>query len=202
MASTGARDREMRAELVVRIGGYVVKLVDGDQPVGVQAAIDHGSAGSDADDQELRYREEIEPISDPLEAELALRFTLSQPITAAIPPGEAALFRMAMQFAERFRPLEIVDQAPFDDLAGAGPVVGLDHRPRPRARRAGARLGRGGGRHPLPAPARAPLELQALAQVRQAHARHRDRRRRRGARGPAASSTGFRPTVRGPSRRR
>jgi aryl-alcohol dehydrogenase-like predicted oxidoreductase len=47
-----------------------------------------------------------EPISDPHEAELALRFTLSQPITAAVPPGEAALFRMAMEFAERFRPLE------------------------------------------------------------------------------------------------
>jgi hypothetical protein len=47
-----------------------------------------------------------EPISDPHEAELALRFTLSQPITAAIPPGEASLFRMAMEFAGRFRPLE------------------------------------------------------------------------------------------------
>jgi aryl-alcohol dehydrogenase-like predicted oxidoreductase len=47
-----------------------------------------------------------EPISDPHEAELALRFTLSQPITAAIPPGEAALFRLALDCAERFRPLE------------------------------------------------------------------------------------------------
>jgi aryl-alcohol dehydrogenase-like predicted oxidoreductase len=47
-----------------------------------------------------------EPIADPEEAALALRFTLSQPITAAIPPGEAALFRLAMEIAERFRPLE------------------------------------------------------------------------------------------------
>jgi aryl-alcohol dehydrogenase-like predicted oxidoreductase len=47
-----------------------------------------------------------EPIADPHEAELALRFTLSQPITAAIPPGEASLFRMAVEFASRFRPLE------------------------------------------------------------------------------------------------
>jgi aryl-alcohol dehydrogenase-like predicted oxidoreductase len=46
-----------------------------------------------------------EPISDPEEADLALRFTLSQPITAAIPPGEAALFRLAVDIAERFRPL-------------------------------------------------------------------------------------------------
>src|SRR5919199_1767824 len=33
-----------------------------------------------------------EPCADPVEASLALRFTLSQPITAAIPPGEPALF--------------------------------------------------------------------------------------------------------------
>jgi predicted aldo/keto reductase-like oxidoreductase len=46
-----------------------------------------------------------EPISDPEEAALALRFTLSQPITAAVPPGEATLFRMALAIAERFRPL-------------------------------------------------------------------------------------------------
>lgn len=46
-----------------------------------------------------------EPISDPEEAGLALRFTLSQPITAAVPPGEAQLFRLALDVAERFRPL-------------------------------------------------------------------------------------------------
>jgi aryl-alcohol dehydrogenase-like predicted oxidoreductase len=46
-----------------------------------------------------------EPIADPEEAALALRFTLSQPITAAIPPGEAALFRLAVDIAERFQPL-------------------------------------------------------------------------------------------------
>jgi len=54
-----------------------------------------------------------EPISDPDEAALALRFTLSQPITAAIPPGEAELFRLAMQIAEQFRPLS---QEELDDL--------------------------------------------------------------------------------------
>jgi len=46
-----------------------------------------------------------EPIADPHEASLALRFTLSQPITAAIPPGEATLFRLALDVAEQFRPL-------------------------------------------------------------------------------------------------
>jgi aryl-alcohol dehydrogenase-like predicted oxidoreductase len=46
-----------------------------------------------------------QPITDREEAALALRFTLSQPITAAIPPGEAELFRLAVDIAERFQPL-------------------------------------------------------------------------------------------------
>jgi aryl-alcohol dehydrogenase-like predicted oxidoreductase len=46
-----------------------------------------------------------EPITDPEEAALAVRFTLSQPITAAIPPGEEKLFRMAIDIAERFQPI-------------------------------------------------------------------------------------------------
>lgn len=46
-----------------------------------------------------------QPLSDPHEAELGLRFTLSQPITAAIPPGEVELFRMAMDCAMRFTPI-------------------------------------------------------------------------------------------------
>lgn len=45
-----------------------------------------------------------EPITDPKLAELALRFTLSLPnITAAIPPGDENIFRMAIPLAERFR---------------------------------------------------------------------------------------------------
>jgi aryl-alcohol dehydrogenase-like predicted oxidoreductase len=46
-----------------------------------------------------------EPITDPEEAALAVRFTLSQPITAAIPPGEEKLFRMALDIADRFQPI-------------------------------------------------------------------------------------------------
>jgi aryl-alcohol dehydrogenase-like predicted oxidoreductase len=46
-----------------------------------------------------------EPLYGATEAELALRWTLSQPVTAAIPPGDAALFKNAMDFAERFTPV-------------------------------------------------------------------------------------------------
>ncbi len=46
-----------------------------------------------------------EPLSDPEDARLALRFTLSHPITAAIPPGDEHLFSMALGLAQNLKPL-------------------------------------------------------------------------------------------------
>lgn len=46
-----------------------------------------------------------EPVSDPEQAARALRFTLSEPITAAVPPGDVRLFRLAVDIASRFRPM-------------------------------------------------------------------------------------------------
>lgn len=46
-----------------------------------------------------------EPIDNAELAEKAVRFTLSEDVTAAIPPGEEKLFRMALDFAGRFQPL-------------------------------------------------------------------------------------------------
>jgi predicted aldo/keto reductase-like oxidoreductase len=46
-----------------------------------------------------------EPFTDPEEANLALRFTLSHPVTAAIPPGDENVFKMALGLAARFKPL-------------------------------------------------------------------------------------------------
>lgn len=46
-----------------------------------------------------------EPVTDPHEASLALRFTLSEPIATAVPPGDVRLFRLALDIAENFRPL-------------------------------------------------------------------------------------------------
>lgn len=46
-----------------------------------------------------------EPLDDPRKAELALRWTLSQDITAALPPGEWPLFQMAVNIATDFRPI-------------------------------------------------------------------------------------------------
>jgi len=57
------------------------------------------------------------PTSDPRTADLALRFTLSQPVTAAIPPGEEALFRMAMDIASRFSPITDAELAKLRQIA-------------------------------------------------------------------------------------
>jgi predicted aldo/keto reductase-like oxidoreductase len=45
------------------------------------------------------------PVTDPEETELAIRFTLSLPITAAVTPGDIRLFRTAVEVANRFKPL-------------------------------------------------------------------------------------------------
>jgi len=46
-----------------------------------------------------------EPAAFPEEASLGLRWTLSQPITAAIPPGDERYFRLGMDVAQDFQPL-------------------------------------------------------------------------------------------------
>ncbi len=58
-----------------------------------------------------------QPIEDPALAELALRFTLSQPITAALPPGEPHFFRMALDIAKRFTPVTAAEVAELQRLA-------------------------------------------------------------------------------------
>lgn len=45
------------------------------------------------------------PLVDSAEAEMGLRFTLSHPVTAAIPPGNEDLFFQAVGLAQGFRPL-------------------------------------------------------------------------------------------------
>ena len=47
-----------------------------------------------------------EPMSDPKDAEMGLRFTLSHPITAALPPGNEDLFSMALPLGLKFKPLD------------------------------------------------------------------------------------------------
>lgn len=46
-----------------------------------------------------------QPLTDPAEMERALRWTLSQPVTAALPPGDERLFAQALDMAQRFQPM-------------------------------------------------------------------------------------------------
>jgi aryl-alcohol dehydrogenase-like predicted oxidoreductase len=47
-----------------------------------------------------------EPLSTPEDIRMGLRFTLSHPITAAVPPGEAELFRIALSIRNKLTPLK------------------------------------------------------------------------------------------------
>jgi aryl-alcohol dehydrogenase-like predicted oxidoreductase len=47
-----------------------------------------------------------QPAGFPNEASLGLRWTLGHPITAAIPPGDERYFRLAMDVAQNYKPLE------------------------------------------------------------------------------------------------
>jgi len=46
-----------------------------------------------------------QPLTDPREANLGIRWTLSQAITAAIPPGDESLWRMAVEIGLNFKPI-------------------------------------------------------------------------------------------------
>ena len=63
------------------------------------------------------------PLSDPEQVALALRFTLSQPVTAAIPPGDARLFDLAVDAAARFKPISRSEREQLARLAeGVEPI--------------------------------------------------------------------------------
>lgn len=59
-----------------------------------------------------------EPIVDERAAQLALRWTLSQPITAAIPPGHHDLFRLAARTALEFSPITPPEVEELEGLLG------------------------------------------------------------------------------------
>ena len=66
-----------------------------------------------------------EPAAFPEEAELGMRWTLSQPITSAIPPGDERYFRLGMDVAQNFKPL--TDEENHQLLARAKGVSPLFH---------------------------------------------------------------------------
>lgn len=68
-----------------------------------------------------------QPVSDPEEASMALRFALSQPITAAIPPGDERLFKLALDIAANFTPITEEEIERLKEIAqSAEPLFKLD----------------------------------------------------------------------------
>ena len=68
-----------------------------------------------------------QPISNPVEAYLALRFSMTQPVTAVIPPGDQRLFRRAMEMAHSFTPLTYAEDRRLQFLAeGLTPLFPAD----------------------------------------------------------------------------
>ncbi len=66
-----------------------------------------------------------QPITDPTEQELAFRFTLSQPITAAVPPGDEGIYPRALELAHRFAPIKPDEVDRLRTLAaGLNPIFG------------------------------------------------------------------------------
>jgi aryl-alcohol dehydrogenase-like predicted oxidoreductase len=62
-----------------------------------------------------------QPAALPEEASLGLRWTLSQPITAAVPPGDEKYFRLAMDVAQNFEPIK-----PEEEKALLARAVGVE----------------------------------------------------------------------------
>ncbi len=72
-----------------------------------------------------------EPASDPQEAELGLKFSLSKPITAAMPPAREELFFLAVEIGMKFKPITPEERTQVEALAAkvkplfrAGKIVG------------------------------------------------------------------------------
>lgn len=63
------------------------------------------------------------PVEDPELARKALRYTLSQEITAAVPPGDARFFRLAVEIASDFKPMNTEEQTKLlASTAGVEPI--------------------------------------------------------------------------------
>lgn len=67
-----------------------------------------------------------QPATFPHEATLGLRWTLGHPVTAALPPGDERYFRLAMDVAQNFQPLDHgEEQALLGRAQGVEPIFHL-----------------------------------------------------------------------------
>lgn len=110
--------------------GFGPAIMEKAETMGTARLALKGMASHQLDDRNARVREKCwyHPLEDPEMAALALRFTLSQPITAAIPPGDPELYRMAVEIGEDFTPITEEETAQLREAAkGKAPIFELAH---------------------------------------------------------------------------
>jgi len=72
---------------------------------------------SPGDRERRKWQMWYQPVSDPAEAEMALRWTLSQPVTAAVPPAHVDMHKLALNLVPKIRPITDTEVAKLTALA-------------------------------------------------------------------------------------
>jgi predicted aldo/keto reductase-like oxidoreductase len=93
--------------------GFGPQIMDKAKKSGVTRLALKGAAHHNLKEGDNRYRAKCwyVPIEDRDLMKLALRWTLSQPITAAIPPGDPELWQMAVEVAQDLTPITADEEA-------------------------------------------------------------------------------------------
>ena len=96
-------------------GGFGPQVMEAAQARGVARLALKGMARGPWRDGDLHRSEYpkawYEPLANRADATLALRYTLGLPVTAALPPGDIRLFRLALEIAENYAPLDAEELA-------------------------------------------------------------------------------------------
>lgn len=110
--------------------GFGKGIMDEAEKRGVTRLALKGAAHHALEDRNHRVRPKTwyAPIEDRDLMKLALRWTLSQPITAAIPPGDPELWQMAVEIGQDFTPITPEEEAILrNEAKGKKPLFELAH---------------------------------------------------------------------------
>jgi aryl-alcohol dehydrogenase-like predicted oxidoreductase len=110
--------------------GFGPQIMSEAESRGVARLALKGAAHHALEDRNDRIREKCwyAPIEDRELLKLALRWTLSQPITAAVPPGDPELWQMAVEVAQDFTPITPEEEEFLRENArGRKPLFELAH---------------------------------------------------------------------------
>jgi predicted aldo/keto reductase-like oxidoreductase len=110
--------------------GFGPQIMDEAEKRGVARLALKGAAHHNLKNGDNRPREKCwyAPIEDRNLMKLALRWTLSQPISAAIPPGDPELWQMAVEVAQDFTPITPDEEAILrNEAKGRMPLFELAH---------------------------------------------------------------------------